>query len=157
MAIFISSICVSSFEQRDAERAIVDEPLDQVREPRQQLVEIEDRAHLAADLGQRLERLAILALRLEEPRVDDRLRDVRRKLAQDRFVALGERVLAIREQVERADHLALVPQRHRQVRLHALDDADVARIGGDVVDEDRPLLGDRRADQALRRPSAGSS
>ena len=36
----------------------------------------------------------VLALRLEQPRVDDRLRHVRRELAKHRLVALGERVLA---------------------------------------------------------------
>ena len=64
-----------------------------MRDAREQLVEIEDGAHLAPDLGQRLERVGVLALRLEQPRVDDRLRHVRRKLPQDRFVALGEGVL----------------------------------------------------------------
>ena len=61
-------------EQRDAEDAVVDDALDQMREPRQQLVGIENRAHLAADLRQRFERLRVFALRLEQPRRGDRLR-----------------------------------------------------------------------------------
>ncbi len=73
--------------QGDAEGAVVDQPLDQVREPRQQLVEIEDRAHLASDLRHRLERARVLVFRFEEPRVDDRLCDRHGKLAQDDFVA----------------------------------------------------------------------
>ena len=47
-----------------------------------QLIEVEDRRDLAADLGQRLERLGVEAALLEEPRVDERDRDVRGELAQ---------------------------------------------------------------------------
>ena len=101
-------------EQRDAEDAVIDDALDQVREPGQQLVGIENRAHLAADLRQRFERLGVLALRLEQPRRRDRLRDVRAKLPQDPLVAFGERAELVAQQVERADHLALVAQRHRR-------------------------------------------
>ena len=54
-------------------------------------VEIENRRHLAADLGQRLERVDVLALRLEEARVLDRDGDVRGELAQQRLVLAGER------------------------------------------------------------------
>ena len=136
-------------QQRDAEDAVVDQPLDQVGEPRQQLVGVEDRAHLAADLGQRLERLRVLALRFEQPRVGDGLRDVRAELAQDPLVALGERAEAIAQQVERADHLALVPQRHGQLRLRARHHRQVARVGVHVVEQDRPLLGHGGADRAL--------
>ena len=102
-------------EQRDAEDAVIDDALDQVREPRQQLVGIENRAHLAADLGERLERLRVFALRLEQPRRRDRLRDVRAELPQDPLVALGKGAELVAQQVERADHLALVAQRHREL------------------------------------------
>ena len=141
-------------EQRDAEDAVVDDALDQVREPRQQLVGIENRAHLAADLGQRLERLGVFALRLEQPRGRDRLRDVRAKLPQDPLVALGERAELVAQQIERADHLALVAQRHRQLRLRARHHRQVARIGIDVVEQDRPLLGDRACRRCPGRPSS---
>ena len=36
-----------------------------------------------------------------------------------------------------------------RVRLDVRDHAHVARIGGDVVDQDRPLLGDGGADESL--------
>jgi hypothetical protein len=48
-------------DERNAERAVIDEPLHQVRKTGQQLVEIENRAHLAPDLRQRLERVRVLA------------------------------------------------------------------------------------------------
>ena len=79
----------------------------------------------------------------------DRLRDVRAELPQDPLVALGERAELVAEQVERADHLALVAQRHRQLRLRARHHREVARILIDVVEQDRPLFGDRGADRAL--------
>ena len=51
-----------------------------------QLVEVQDRRDLAADLGERLERLGVAAAPLEQPRIDQRDRDVRGELAQDRDV-----------------------------------------------------------------------
>ena len=48
-----------------------------------------------------------------------RLGDVGAELPQNRLVALGEGVQLVAEQVERADHLALVAQRHHQLRLRA--------------------------------------
>ena len=78
-------------DQRDAEDAVIDDALDEVREPGQQLLQVENRAHLAADLGQRLERLCVFALGLEQPGLDDRLRDVGGELPQDQLVAFGKR------------------------------------------------------------------
>ena len=77
-------------EQQDAERPVVDDAAGQAGDARQQLVEVEDRAELAADLGQRFERARVLALVLEQPRVLDRDRDVRAELPQDHLVGLGE-------------------------------------------------------------------
>ena len=76
-------------QQQDAERAVVDDASRELRDARQQLVEIEHRRDFAADLGQRLERLGVLPLALEQPRVDERRRDVRRELPQDGDVALA--------------------------------------------------------------------
>ena len=70
-------------QEQDAERAVVDDAPRELRDPRQQLVEIEHRRDFAADLGERLERLGVVPLLLEEPRVDERGRDVRRELPQD--------------------------------------------------------------------------
>ena len=70
-------------EQQDAERAVVDDALRELRDAREQLVEVEHRGDLAADLGERLERLGIEPLLLEQPRVDERRRHVRGELPQD--------------------------------------------------------------------------
>ena len=58
----------------------------------EQLVEIEDRRQLAADLGQRLEGVARAALVLEQARVLERDADVGRELAEQRHVRLVEGV-----------------------------------------------------------------
>ena len=68
-------------EEQDAERPVVDDPLGELRDAREQLVEIENRRDLAADLGKRLERFGIETAALEQPRVDERDRDVRAELA----------------------------------------------------------------------------
>ena len=72
-----------------------------------------------------------------------------RKVPQHRDVALGERVLLVGHQVESAQHFALVAQRHRQRRLHVLDNAHPARFGADIADKDRTLLGDGGSNHAL--------
>ena len=83
---------VGLVQQQDAEGPIVDELFGQLRDAREQLVEIEHRRDLARDLGKRLEGLGVAAAMLEQPRVDERDRDVRGKLPHDRDVALGELV-----------------------------------------------------------------
>ena len=65
------------------------------------------------------------------------------------FVGFGELAGRVAEQVQRADHAPLAPQRHDQLRVRAGHRLDVARIGVDVVDENRLPFGDRRADQAV--------
>ena len=118
-------------EQQDAERAVVDQPLGQAGDARQQRVEIENRRHLAADFGQRLERVDVLALGLEQPRVLDGHGDVRGELPQQRLVLRSERALDLVQQVQRADHLALAPHRHRELRQHVAQRAlDSAAPGG---------------------------
>ncbi len=135
--------------QQDAERPVVDQPLGQLRDPRQQRVEVEDRRHLAADLGQRLEHVGILPLPLEQAGVLDRHRHGGRELPEDGLVELGELRHRGAEQVEGANDLALAEQRHDQLRPGARHDLDVAGIGEHVVHQDRARLGDRRSDDAL--------
>ena len=52
-------------EQQDAERPVVDESLGELRDAREELIEVEDGRHLAADLGERLERLGVEPALLE--------------------------------------------------------------------------------------------
>ncbi len=97
-------------------------------------LEVEHRGDLAADLGQRLERLGVEALLLEQPRVDECGRDVRGELPQNRDVALGVPVALAAEDVQRADRLRLVDERHGQRGHASRARPDVARVGRHVAD-----------------------
>ena len=136
-------------QQPDPEGAVVDDAAHRRPDAREQLVEIEHRRDVAADLGQRLERLRVGAASLEQARVDDADRDVRGELSQQLDVGSRELILAVAEDVERADRPLLLQQRHHQLRRHPRDDRHVARVAGHVVDEQRHLAGDGGADQPL--------
>ena len=58
---------------------------------------------------------------------------------------LAEVIAIAAEDVQRADRLRLVQQRHDDLRCHAGHELDVARIGREVVDEQRLLAGDTAA------------
>jgi hypothetical protein len=68
-------------KEQDAERSIIDQPLGQARDSREQGVEVEDRRHLASDLGQRFERVDVMPFALEEPCVFECDGHVRAKLS----------------------------------------------------------------------------
>src|SRR5262245_31031703 len=70
-------------EEQDAEGAVIDDSPGKIREPHQELVEIEDRSELAADLREGLEHAGVFALALEEPGVLDRHCNVSAEDAQD--------------------------------------------------------------------------
>jgi hypothetical protein len=89
-------------EQQDPERAVVDDVLGQLRDPREELIEIEQRRDLPAELRQRLERVGIASAALVQPCIDERHGDVRRELANDRDVTLGELTAMAAQDVERA-------------------------------------------------------
>ena len=112
-------------------------------------IELEDRSDVAADFRERLESGRVLALALEEPRVFDRDSDVRAELPQHRFVTRRELTDLLAVQVDRADDALLPAQRDDQLRSHVRDRSHVPRIDLDVVDQERPALGDGRADDAL--------
>ncbi len=77
-------------EEEDAESAVVDHALGQLRDARKELIEVENRRDFPADLGERLERLGVEAALLEEAGVDERDRDVRGNLAQHGDVVAAE-------------------------------------------------------------------
>ena len=113
-ATFISSSLVASLQQQDAERAVVHHAPGQLRDPREQLVQVHERGHVAANLGQRFKRFGVEPLLLEQTRVDQRQRHVRGKLAQDRGIALRIHVARSAQDIQRANRLVLVHQRHGQ-------------------------------------------
>ena len=136
-------------QQQDPERPIVDQPAHEDGDPLEQLVEIQDRRYLLANLRQRLERRRILALAIEQPRVLERHRHVRAELPQDRFVSFGELARLRAEEVQGADDALLPPQRHHQLGPCARHRVDVTRIAGHVADAHRFSPRDRGADDAL--------
>ena len=88
--------------EQDAERAVVDDPLGELRNAREQLVDVEHRRHLVA-LGERLERFRVETAALEQARVHHCHGHVRRELRDDRHIALGELVNVPAQDVQRAD------------------------------------------------------
>ncbi len=137
--------------EQDPERAVVDDPLGELRDADEQLVDVEHRRHFVADLGERLERLRVETAALEQAGVHQRHGNVRRELRDDRHVAIGELMEVPAEDVQRADRPRPVQQRHHQLRLHAGNELDVAGIDGHVVHDQRLLARDRRAHQADAR------
>ena len=122
--------------------------LVELRDAREQLVEVENRRHLAADLRKRLERFGVEAAALEQPRVHERHRHVSGELRDDGDVALRELAGMMAEDVQRADRPRLVPERHHELRLHAGHELDIAGVGRHVVHEQRLLARDGGADEA---------
>jgi len=136
-------------DEQDAECAVVDETLGQAGNACQQCVEVENRRHLAADFGQRLERVDVLPFRAEQPGVLQRHGDVSPELAQQRLVALGEGLRHLVQQIQRADDASLAPHRHRQLRQHVAQRTLVARLLANVVHQNGASLLHGRPHHAL--------
>ena len=75
-------------QQQDPERTVIHHAPRLLRDPRQQLVQIHERGHVAADFCKRFKRFRVQTLLFEQARVDQRQSHVRGKLAQDGRVAL---------------------------------------------------------------------
>ena len=80
---------------------------------------------------------------LIETGIGERDGDVGAELGHDRHVSRREVVASLAEDIERTDGPRLVDQRDDDLGVHAGHELDVARVGGEVVDEQR-LLGDHR-------------
>ena len=136
-------------EQEDAEGAVIDHLLGELRDAREELIEVQNRRDLTPDFGERLERLRVEPALLEEARIDDGDRDVRGDLPQHGHVVVAEVIRVAAEQVERANRLRLVEQRHDDFRRHPGDELDVSRIRREIVDAERLPVRDGGADQSL--------
>ena len=115
----------------------------------EQLLEVEDRRDLTADLRQCLERHDVGFFALEQPRILDRHSDMRAELPEHRLVARRELPDLLPVQVQGADDPLLATQRHGDLRPHVRHRADVTRIGQHVIDDQRPPLGHHGPDDAL--------
>jgi hypothetical protein len=91
----------------------------------------------------------MVPLLFEHARVRQRLGDMGAELRKDLLVALAERAGFVAEQIERAQHALLMPERHHQLRIDARHEPEISRVLIDVVDEHGLLFGDRRADDAF--------
>ena len=91
----------------------------------------------------------MVALPLEQPCVDDGLRDVDAKLRQDVLVALGEGARAVAQEVESADDAVLVAERNGQLPFDAGDGPPKPRVVVHIVDQYRTLFRDGGPDDAL--------
>ena len=99
-------------QEQNPERPVIDDSLGQLRYAREQLIEIEHGRDFPADFSQQLECFRVEALLLEQARIDERGRDMGRELPQDVGVALRIRVAHPAQNVQRANRLLLVDQRH---------------------------------------------
>ena len=136
-------------DEEDAESPVIDDALGQVRNARQQFVEIQDCRKLAGDFRQRFERAGVLAIVLDEQRVFDRHGDVRSELAEHRFVLGRELAGGIAQEVQRADHVPLAAQRDHELGVRARNGLDIPGIAVDVIHQDRLAVGNGCSDQAM--------
>ncbi len=95
-------------QQEDAEGPVVDDASGQLRDPREELIQIQHGRDLAADLGERFERLGVQSALLEQARVDERDGHVRGELPENRGVANGELIAIVAQEIQRAEGSALV-------------------------------------------------
>ncbi len=139
-------------EQQDAEGAVINDAAREIGDPREQLLEVQNRAELARDVRQRLEGSGVLPLVLEQARVLDRDRHVRAELAQNAFVGFRELAGGVAQKIQRTDDASLAAERNDQLRVRSRNGFDVPRVGVDVVDQDRLPLGDRGAHEQPEGP-----
>ena len=96
-----------------------------------------------------LERAGVLPFFLEQPRVFDGDGNMRAELTQHHLVHVGELARVLAQEIQRANHAALAPERDDQLRVRERHGLDIARIEVDVVDENRTPFRHRRAHQPV--------
>jgi hypothetical protein len=138
--------------EHDREELEVDQPLDQPRDLEQQLLAVEDRGQLTADLVQQRERARLLAHVLVQPRVLDTVGQVPGDEGQQLLVGVVEVVGVAASHVEDSDGAVLHHQGNSQLGACIGHGADVAAVRPHVVQTQGPLgLGDG-ADDPLPQP-----
>ena len=123
-------------EEQDPEHLVVDHALDDLGEPLQEDVEVEDRRRLLADLVERREEAGVPARLAVERRVLDRDREVGREDLERRAHRRRERLDGGALDVEDADETALAEERDRELGDDVREERDVARVLRDVGHED---------------------
>ena len=123
-------------QQQDAEHLVVDHALDDLGQPPQQLVEVEDRGGLLADLVERREQPRVPARLAVEGRVLDRHREVPGQDLERGARGGGERRGRRALDVEDAHQMVLAHERDRELGHDAREERDVARVLRHVGHED---------------------
>ena len=125
----------AGIEQQDGEHLVVDDAGQQVGNALQQLIDIQDRGELAADLGEQRQLARLPRDARVQPRVLDADGDARGKQRQQPLVLFGEGAGLIGFDVDHADDFVLGDQRNGQLGAHAGRGVDEVLFGGDVVDQ----------------------
>ena len=141
-------------EEQDAEHLVVDDALDHLGHALQQLVEVQDRRGLLADLVERGEQARVPARLAIQGGVLDGHGQVAGQHEQGgaRFGVVGVRVGPF--DVEHAHEPVAVDERDGELGPHSGHDGEVPRILAHVGDEERLLLPGGGADDALARLDA---
>ncbi len=122
-------------EQQDGEHLVVDDASQQIGNPLQQLVDIQDRGQLAADLGQQGQLPRLPRHARVQARVLDADGDARREQRQQPLVLFGERARLVGFHIDHADDFVLGDQRHRQLGTNAGRGVDEVLLRRNVVDQ----------------------
>jgi hypothetical protein len=138
-------------EQQDPEHLVVDHALHDLGDAMEQLVQVEDRRRLLADLVQRRKQPGVPARLAIQRGVVDRDGDMAGQEL-ERVLGVGREGRVVRAlDVENADELVAAHQRDRQLGHDSGKERDVARVFGDVRHEDGHALLSRRAHDSLAR------
>ncbi len=135
--------------QHDGEDVVVDEPLDPLRHPLEQLAAVQDRGELAAQLVQQRQGLGLLAQVLGHPRAVDGGGQLTGDRAEQGQLGGAEDARLGGAQVEHPDHPVLDLERQRQLGAGRVGGADVAGVVAHVLDQDRLAALGGDAHQAL--------
>ena len=117
-------------QQEDAEHLVVDHALDDLRQPPEQLVEVEDRGRFLPDLVERREEPRVPARLAVERRVLDRHREVPGQDLQRGARGGGEGRGRGALDVQDAHQVVLAHERDRELGHDAGEERDVARVQG---------------------------
>ena len=79
----------------------------------------------------------------------EKVKFMRGELPQHQLVGFCELADGVAQQIQGADDASLAAQRHDQLGIRSGNGFDVARIGVHIVDQNRPSLGNRGADQTV--------
>src|SRR5262250_252805 len=123
--------------QHDAEYVIVDDALDQLGGAAKKFLDIQDRAHLAADFVEQQQSIGLGVGAFVQSGVFDGHGKPAAEHGQYALLLGGEVVEVVALDVEHTDAFPLNHQGHCQLRTDAFDGIDVARIARDVADPHR--------------------